>query len=542
MIATLHIKNIGIIDDLTVNFDQGFNVLTGETGAGKTLIMDSLAIIAGGRFSKEMIRKGEDYSFVELSMYLPNNEAVMDENVIVSREIATNGRNVCKINGRLVTVNELREFMENKIDIHGQCDNQTLLNVATHIKLLDDFAGIKMAGLKAKYQERYTKYKQLQVELEKNYGDDKEKQRKLDLLSYQLKEIQQAGLKIGEDENLEEKRRKLLNSEKIVESLQIANKEINQNTNDSIQNAIRALEKIEGVDTSYDKVLEALRAISYEVEEAGRDLSYLGEEGYFEEAERDQIEERLDQIFSLKRKYGNTIEEIIRYGKEVETQIFEIENLEEYIQELKKKRETLKIEMRKLAEDMHEIRLKSGKVLAEKINKELEDLEMKQAKVEVEIQLLNVDQFNKNGLDEVEFKIQTNVGEEVKPLIKIASGGEMSRMMLAIKTVLADVDEVPILVFDEIDTGISGVAANSVGIKLKKIAQKHQVLCVTHLASIAAKGDYNYYISKEVKKGQTKTQIQTLLEEEVIKEIARIATGEITEVALAHARELRMRV
>lgn len=539
MITTLHIKNIGIIDDLSVDLRKGFNVLTGETGAGKTLIIDSLEIIAGGRFSKEMIRKGESYSFVELSMYLPEHEKAMDGNIIVSREIYTNGRNACKINGRLVTVNELKEFMQEMIDIHGQHDNQTLLNVATHNKLLDDFSGLKMLGIKTKYRKRYQEYLEIVEELKRNYGDEKEKQRKLDLLSYQVKEIEEANLKDKEDEILEEKRKKMINAEKIAENLTIADGEINQNGIDSIGQAIRALEKIEGIDKQYDATLENLRSISYELEEIARDLASMTQENEFNEREREEIEARLDLIYSLKRKYGNTIEEIKQYAENRKQEIYEIENLEEYTKGLKAKLEKKREEMLELAKQMHEIRQTNGKILTEKINQELTELQMKNANISVEVSWNEDKQFHKNGLDKVEFLIRTNIGEEAKPLTKIASGGEMSRIMLAIKTVLANIDKVPVLVFDEIDTGISGKAANSVSEKLQKIAKNHQVLCVTHLATIAAKGDHNYYISKEVQGNKTKTKIRALQEEEIIQEIARIASGELTEIAIEHAKELR---
>ena len=248
MINTLHIKNIGIIDDITINLNEGFNVLTGETGAGKTLIIGSLQILAGGRFSKEMIRKGEDYSFVEACIYIPENENAVDGNIIVSREIYSNGRNMCKINGRMVTVNELKSFMENIIDIHGQHDNQQLLNPSTHIEYLDSFGSKEIQILKEEYKELFDKYNLIRTELKNNYGDEKEKQRKLDLLRYQYEEIEKANLKVGEDEKLESDRKIILNSEKINESLNIADLEISENTIDSINTAIRSLEKIEDLD------------------------------------------------------------------------------------------------------------------------------------------------------------------------------------------------------------------------------------------------------------------------------------------------------
>lgn len=539
MISTLNIKNIGIIDDITINFNNGLNILTGETGAGKTLIIGALSILAGGRFSKEMIRNGEEYSYVELCIYIPENKNSVDGNIIISREIYLNGRNMCKINGRLVTVNELKNFMQNIIDIHGQNDNQTLFNVSEHIKLLDEFSGKELSNIKKEYTNLYNEYINIKEELKRNYGDEKEKQRKLDLLKYQINEIEIAKLKIGEEEELVEQRKVIANSEKISENLQNASSCINENAVDSIYTAIRCLEKIQNINLEYSNILESLKGTYYEIEEIGRDIEEKSNNLEFDKNDLEMIENRLNIIYSLKRKYGNNVEEILNYKENKLQEINTIENLEEYTNQLKKQLLINEEQMLKLCIKMNEIRNLSANIITEKINKELEELEMKNAKFEVKIEFNNEKIFTNNGLDKVEFLISSNVGEEPKPLNKIASGGEISRIMLAIKNVLAEVDKVDILVFDEIDTGISGIAANSVGNKLKKISKNHQVLCVTHLASIAAKADYNYYISKKTENNKTSTKIKLLNENESIQEIARIASGEITEISLKHALELR---
>ena len=539
MISTLHIKNIGIIDDLSINLNNGLNILTGETGAGKTLIIDSLGIISGERFSKEMIRKGQDFSYIEACIYLPENEYAIDGNIIVSREIYANGRNMCKINGRMVTVNELKAFMEKVIDIHGQHDNQQLLNPTTHIEYLDSFGNKEIATLKEEYTELYKQYHYIKTELKNNYGDDKEKQRKLDLLKYQYDEIDKANLKVGEDEKLETDRKMILNSEKINENLSIADLEITEHTMDSLNNAIRALEKIEDLDKNYAQNLNSLKSTYYDIQEIARDISSLREDVFFDEEQRQELETRLDTIFSLKRKYGNTIEEIINYKEELEQEIIQIENIDEYNQKLKDELEAVTTKMFVLSKNLNSLRNKYARILEEKINNELKDLEMKNATIKIDIQFNENQKYNCNGLDEIEMLICTNIGEDAKPLNKIASGGEMSRIMLAIKNVLSNVDSVPVLIFDEIDTGISGLAAKSVGEKLKSISKLHQVLCVTHLASIAAKGDYNYYIYKKVENEKTMTNVNLLNEEDTIKEIARIASGDITEISLQHAKELR---
>ena len=539
MISSLHIRNIGIIEDLSIDFNKGLNVLTGETGAGKTLIIDSLQIISGGRFSKEMIRKGENNSFVELCLYCPENEKAIEGNIIVSREININGKNMCKINGRMVTVNELKDFMKQFIEIHGQNDNQNLLDSKLHLKYLDGFIGTEILGKdKEKYRALYNRYLEIKEELKQNYGDDKERQRKLDLLRYQTEEIEQAKLKENEEEGLEEKRNLFLNSEKIVENLTEADNLLSENTIDSLSMAIRALEKIESIDKKYEKASNSLKSSYYELQELARDINGYKEDVYFDEEERNNIEERLDTIYSLKRKYGNSIQEILEYNKQIQEEIEHIENLEEYNNKLKIELKKIEKEMNTLGKKMSEVRTEYAKKLSESINQELVDLEMKNAKIHVKVEYKE-DEFFKTGKDIVKFYITTNLGEDEKELSKIASGGEMSRTMLAIKKVLADTDKIPVLVFDEIDTGISGKAANSVASKLKAIAKKHQVMCISHLPNIAAVADYNYFISKNVKEERTKTQIKLLKENEVIEEIARISSGEINEVTLQYAYELR---
>lgn len=539
MITTMHIKNIGIIEDLTVEFNNGFNVLTGETGAGKTLIIDSLGIISGDRFSKDMIRKGENYSFVELNLFLPNNKNSDNGSIIVSREIYENGRNTCKINGRLVTVNELREFMNNIIDIHGQNDNQTLMKKQEHIRYLDNFIGLEILEQKDKYMELFNEYNNIKKELKNNYGDEKEKQRKLDLLRYQLQEINEANLQNDEEDELNELHKMIKNSEKIYSNLMETEENLGNNAIEAINNSIRCLDKIENLGEKYQAKLIELKNIYYEVQELSRDISDMKSELVFDEEKRCEVEKRLDLIYSLKRKYGNSIDEILKYKENVEQEIFNIENCEEYNNELKKKLEIIKDKMFIMCNNMDKLREKYSWTLSENINKELSDLEMPNAKFSVNKQFNKQKQFTENGLNEIEFMITTNIGDDPKPLAKIASGGEISRIMLAIKTVLADSDKVPVLIFDEIDTGISGKAAKSVGEKIKIISKKHQVLCVTHQPSIAAKGDYNYFISKKVKNEKTFTDIKLLNEQEVINEIARISSGDVTLNAINHAKELR---
>lgn len=538
MITNLHIKNIGIIDDIEVDLGQGLNVLTGETGAGKSLIIGSLNIISGGRFSKDMIRKGETNSFVEVALYEPENENSIDGTIIISREISVNGKNMCKINGRMVTVNELKEFMKKIIEIHGQNDSQNLLENKEHIKYLDNFSVEKIEELKKENKNLYERYLKIKKELKENYGDEKERERKLDLLKYQLQEIEEANLIDGEEEELSNKQKIIENSEKIAKTLQDVDLAIGENAIDIISNSIRNLEKIESFNSKYQETANNLKSAYYELQEISRDITNYKEEVDFDEDEQKEIENRLDLIFSLKRKYGNSIKEILEYKEEVEKEVYRIDNLDEYLNKLKKEEKEIKQKLDIMGEKIHEIREKQGQNLSMEINKNLQDLEMKNAKVNIHVDYIQ-DEYYENGKDKVVFYIKTNVGEDEKELSKVASGGEMSRIMLAIKAVLASYDNTSSLVFDEIDTGISGKAANAVAEKLAKISEKHQVLCISHLPNIAAVADYHYFISKNIVNERTSTSIKQLNEEEKIHEIARISSGEINEISIKYAEKLR---
>jgi len=538
MITNLHIKNIGIIEDLNINLNNGLNVFTGETGAGKTLIIDSLKIICGARFSKEMIRHGEDFSYIELCLYVPNNVNSIDGNIIVSREVWNNGRNLCKINGRLVTVIELKTFMSQFIEIHGQNENQNILDINNHLLYLDNFIGVEICNLKSQYYELYAKANQVRKILKEQYGNEKEKERRLDLLKYQFNEIDEAKLKPNEEEELILKRDLISNAEKIYTNLNEAHLALNENYTDSISTAIRNLEKISNIDSSLDDISCNLKDIYYNLQEISRELSYKKDNVYFDENELNIIENRLNLISNLRKKYGNSVEEILNYQNKISDEINKLVNSDEYINSLKNELYLLENDLTKYAKSINEIRKKSSTILSNKINSELKDLEMKNATIDISI---NYDENNffETGKDIVSFKISTNKGEPAKDFSKIISGGEMSRIMLAIKKVLSDCDNTSTLIFDEIDVGISGKAANVVGEKMSSISKTHQVICISHLPNIAACADYNYFISKNSIEDRTLTSIKLLTENETLEEIARISFGEVTKAALQYAHELR---
>ncbi len=534
MIATLHIKNIGIINDIIINFNKGFNVLTGETGAGKSLIIKSIDILSGSRVSKDIIRKDQEYLLVEACIYDEKSE----NEAIISREVYQSGRNLCKIDGRLVTVSELKAYMKDIVDIHGQYDNQNLMDAKEHINFVDAFSKDELNDKLKEYKEYLYKYNEIKKELKKNYGNDIERQRKLDLLRYQLNEIIEANLSVNEEESLNDKKKILQNSEKITEGLTLTKYKLEEQVIDSLDEIIISLSKISSLDVRYDNYLKEVQDAYYALTDTLDGVSNILESLEFDEDENNLICSRLELINNLKRKYGNSISEILDYSNNIEKQIAEIENLEEYNNKLKVKQSDIEDKLLTIGKDIHNIRAKYSNILEDSVNKELKALEMKNARFKINI-LYDEKNFKENGLDTIEFLISTNIGEEYKPLSKIASGGEIARIMLSIKSVLSDVDKVPVMIFDEIDTGISGATVKAVGKKLKNISLSHQVFVITHQPILTAIADYNYMVYKVVESDNTNTKVKLLNEDERINEIARISSGDITKSSINHAMELR---
>lgn len=533
MLGQLHIKNIGIIEEITINFYDGLNILTGETGAGKSLIIDSINAITGGRISKDLIKTGADMAFVEACFFDGNNDST-----ILAREIYQSGRSICKINGKMSTISEMKEVGEKLIDIHGQHENQSLLNQKTHIELLDNFLGERIENIKTEYKILLEKYKETKSKINQNYGDEKERARRIDLLKYQVDEIEIANLKQGEEEELEHKRKILQNAEKIATTLSEAYNLLDSNVLENLSEVARKVSNISDIDEKYTDTLNLINESYYTLQDVASTTSKYLADVDFDEQEQTEIEERLDTIFSLKRKYGNTVEDVLKYYEEASNELYFLNNSEDMINELKKELANIESNLQQLSKQMHDIREESAKELEEKINLQLQDLEM--AKAYVQFDFKKSEEYRDNGTDIVQLLICTNIGEGLKPLGKIASGGEISRVMLAIKAILCEYDSVETMIFDEIDTGISGQAGKAVAEKMKKIGKTHQVICVTHLPVIAASGDANFYIRKEVQENKTSTTIKHLNEEETIMEVARILSGkDITQMAIEHVKELR---
>jgi len=562
VLQRLQIQNIAIIDKVEIELEEGLNVLTGETGAGKSIIIDSIKAILGERLSKDLIRTGKDKAVVEAVFVVEDDrlkdfyeefgiEPEEDGTLIISREFTLSGKNNCRINGKMSTVSMLKQIGEFLIDIHGQHDNQSLLRTESHVDLLDSFGDDSIRILKNEYNQKLNEYRELKNKLKLLSGDPNDRERKIDFLKFQIDEIKKAKLKPNEDEELDKQRIILRNAEKIIEALSEAyellgvGSKTGKSASDSIGEAVSIISEISKFDQRYAAVSKRLESLSFELEDIISEIRGSRDEIDYDQEMLEQIEERIDLIYKLKKKYGDSIDKIKEYMENAQQQLNEIVNNEELVNKYRDELKKVDEELFKLAKDINVKRNAAAKLLEEKIGYELNDLEMKNSRLKVIVEFdESTDEngerrYNHNGLDKVEFLISTNPGEPLKPLAKIASGGEMSRIMLAIKTILANVDRIPTLIFDEIDIGISGKAAQKVGEKMSYISKNHQVISVTHLAQIACMADHNYYIEKSAKADSTSTKVKRLDEHEVKSEVARIIGGSnISEITLKHAEEM----
>ncbi|HOM01364.1 MAG TPA: DNA repair protein RecN [Acetivibrio sp.] len=561
MLQRLEIQNVAIIDRVEIELGDGLNVLTGETGAGKSIIIDSINAILGERLSKDLIRTGKDKAVVEAVFQVDRKrvEDLLDEFgieweeddiLVISREFTTAGKNTCRINGRIATVSMLKQLGERLIDVHGQHDNQSLLRTESHIDLLDSFASSKLESLKEEYLGHLEAYRNIKSKLKELTGDKNERERKIDILKYQIDEIKKAKLKIGEEEELAKQRELLVNSEKITNTLSNTYEllgsggKFQESALDIINKTVLDFGSIEEFDVKYGELRKRIEALAIELDDIVLEIRSLRDNVEYDPNLLMQIEDRLDLLYRLKKKYGDSVEEILEYKARIQKELDEILNNEDLVNKLNEELFEEENELYRLAKEINSERIKASKLLEERIGEELKDLEMKSTSFRVKIDFDDsIDKgerkYNYNGLDRVEFMISTNAGEPLKPLAKIASGGEMSRVMLAIKTILAKVDKMPTMIFDEIDIGISGIAAQKVGEKLCYISKNHQVISVTHLAQIACMADNNYYIDKITEGGNTRTVVKKLDEKGKRDEIARIIGGaSITDITLKHAEEM----
>lgn len=546
MLTSLKIENVAIIESAAIEFGCGLNVLTGETGAGKSIVIDSINAILGERTSRDIIRTGAQSAKV-YAVFEDVNERVrnfLDENgidcedgvLIINRTLSREGKNVCRINGAPVTASMLREIGGELIDIHGQHDNQSLLSPEKHCGFVDSFAG--NADLIADYREKYGRLCEIRSKLKKLTTDESSKSQRIDFLTYQIDELEKAEITIGERDELKARKSLINNSQKVIESLNIAYEALKADGAgiDMITDAESEIANASAYMETLGEASEKITDIRYELEDIAETLRDAMTEVDFDPSELEDIDERLDLLYRLSKKYGDTEEEMLEYLEKARVELDNIAFSEERVKELQKQEKEALVKTETAACKLTESRKTAGEKLSNAICSELEFLDMPNVRFVVKCNDIGL---TENGKDEIEFLISANAGEEPKPLAKIASGGELSRIMLAIKNVLAETDGVDTMIFDEIDTGVSGRAAQKIAMKLRSASKGRQVICVTHLAQIAAQGDVHLYISKSVSDGKTYTNIKSLIEEERVAEIARIMGGmEITKLQFESAREM----
>lgn len=546
MLLELHVKNLALIEKADVEFGRGLNILTGETGAGKSIIIGSVNMALGGKASKDNIRQGADSAYIELlfSVTDPEKRQALkaldvepdaDGTLIISRKIMPS-RSTMRINDETVTTSRLKAITGLLLDIHGQHEHQSLLHKSRHLEILDAYLNEETHHIKEQIEEEYRRYQTLTKKLESFTLDREGQIREADFCRFEIEEIEDAAIKEGEEEELALQYRRYSHSRKIMEGLSAAYEAVHD---DGISRALREIDSIYQYDEEgLQNIRSQLGDLENLLSDAGWEISSYMDKMTFDEESFRQIEERLDRIRGLMAKYGGTLDMVVKNLEEKKKRLEELENYDQARQEVERDLEQSRNQLEKLCQHLSKIRKKGGEELRGKIYQALQDLNF--INVDFAIEITKLSHFTANGFDEVEFKISANPGEPARPLKDVASGGELSRIMLAIKAVLADTDQIPTLIFDEIDTGISGRTAQKVSEKLSYIAKSHQVICITHLPQIAAMADSHFEIAKAAKKGRTATTIRRLEDEEAVRELARLLGGaEITETVLNNAAEMK---
>jgi DNA repair protein RecN (Recombination protein N) len=552
LLNELSIRNFAIIESLSVSFNKGLTVLTGETGAGKSIIIDAIHLLVGGRGSAEFVRHGENKAEIEGLFFIEGEQhpcyakaaefgiEIEDGMIVLRRDISASGKSVCRINGKLVTIAVLREVGSSLIDIHGQHEHQELMDETRHINLLDQFGAEEILPALSEYQHVFRSFEQTQKKLKSLSENEQKMAHRLDLIQFQHDEIQSANLRINEDEELSEEKHKLGNFERIFESIQTSYSGLQgeQKGLDWIALVMDNLHTAADLNPEYKNVAESVANSFYMLEDAARTIRNELDSLEYDPQRLNEIDDRLNEINQLKRKYGKTIEEILEYSSKIEEEIETLQNKEVHIGQMEKELASLRKDLRIEASNLNETRKKWAKKLTKLIHKELKELYMEKAVFELRIES-NQETFNKNGTDKVEFYISTNPGEPLKPLSKVASGGELSRIMLALKSIFSKHQGVTSIIFDEVDTGVSGRVAQSIAEKIYNVSTGSQVLCISHLPQVAAMADTHLYIAKVIKNGRTKTSVTPLTVSEKVKEIGRMISGvEITDLTKQHAEEL----
>ena len=551
MLHNLYVKNLALIDEIEVEFTKGLNILTGETGAGKSIILGSVNLALGGKYSADIIRKGAEYGYVELTFFVENKtqaEALKrkdifpeDGVVVLSRKLMSK-RSISKINGETVPIALLKDAASILIDIHGQHEHQSLLYKKNYLTILDAFAKENIKQVKEKLAKAYLIYKEQKEELEEALTDKKERNKEIGFLEFEIQEIRQAKLSKQEDEMLEETYRRMTNGKKIVGNLEEAYEYTggtnSETASEAISRALRCMQEAAGCDEQAQEMFQQLAEIDSLLNDFNRELSDYKMSFDFSKETFFEVETRLNEIYRLKTKYGNSIEEILEYCDKKEERLLKLQDYDAYLAKLQKKMEDAEAAVKCYSGQLSLLRKEQSAKLAEAIQKGLRDLNFLDTQFEIVFRELET--YTIQGTDEVEFMISMNPGEPVRALGDVASGGELSRIMLAIKSVMAEKDQIETLIFDEIDVGISGRTAQKVSEKMSFIGRNHQVICITHLAQIAAMADAHYAIEKQVEDGVTKSKISRLSKEQEIEELARILGGaKITDTVMQSAAEMK---
>ncbi len=547
LLSQLFIKNVAVIESASIDFENGFNVFTGETGAGKSILIDSINAVLGGRTSRDLVRTGEGKAVVsavftgisaEAERLLEELGYDVEDELMVSREISAEGKSVCKVNMRPATAGVLKQLSSVLIDVHGQHDSAILQNPELHIGYIDSFGNTE--NELSCYRESYKTLKSIERDIKKISMDDSDKAARIDMLKYQVAEIESAAIDEGEEDELLALSKRIKSAENIMELISETIGALDGNGDsegalEGLSTAIENCARLAEFFPQYEGLSEKFKEMYYEFEEFANDVKDNADELDFDPALQNRTEKRLDQIFRLKRKYGGSVEEMFKYYQKAVNELENIEFSEERLEKLQKERERLFAETAKLAAALTEKRRSAAKAFETAVMDELSYLNMPNVRF-----CVNFDktEFSESGRDNIEFYIATNAGEPLKPLTKIASGGELSRIMLSIKNVLADKDNVDTLIFDEVDTGISGSAAQKVGQKLKQVSGGRQIICVTHLAQVAAYADNHLLISKSTENGRTFTSVESLDKEGRVNELARIMGGTMTDALKKSAEEL----
>ncbi|WP_313469323.1 DNA repair protein RecN [Carnobacterium sp.] len=558
MLQELTIKNFAIIHDLNLSFESGMTVLTGETGAGKSIIIDAVGLLAGGRGSNEFIRHGENKCVLEGLFTMESNPLTYellktydieteDDTLIIQRDIHRNGKNVCRINGRLVNIATLRLIGETLIDIHGQNEHQELMNPERHLEMLDQFGDKELLKMKEAYTITFAAYKEAKTAYNKWQNSEQELAQRLDMLQFQVNDIEMAELRDQEEEELLEEKNLLTNFQKITSVLAESYDALQgEETNgiDLIGRAMTEISTIEDIDATYKQFSENIANSYFQLQELASDMLRELDQLAYDEDRLNEIEKRLELIHQMKRKYGDSFEEIKTYYEKIVVELDQLQNREDHVNQLVNKLSSLSEQLIQQGKELTKKRQAVAKELETAIHDQLKELFME--KVIFEVRFFNQEKENdaahahETGFDQVEFYIAANLGEPLKALVKVASGGELSRMMLAMKTIFSKTQGLTSIIFDEVDTGVSGRVAQAIANKIYMVAMHSQVLCITHLPQVAAMADHHLFISKTEVAERTETHVEPLEEGEKVEEVARMLAGtEITKLTLEHAKELR---